>query len=141
MNYVPTTRRIVEGAQRAGTNKQAQAATSNVIDEVDASDAKELRNLGISVTVTGTAGAVTRKGWDGKVWGANQRITVDEAIRVNTLNAAYASKEEHIKGSITAGKLADFVVLAEDPHTIDPEKIKDIQIVRTVVGGSVSYQA
>ena len=84
---------------------------------------------------------VTRKGWDGKVWGANQRITVDEALRVNTLNGAYASHEEAIKGSISPGKLADFVVLAEDPHTVDPDKIKDIAIVRTVTGGTTVYQA
>jgi predicted amidohydrolase YtcJ len=89
----------------------------------------------------GIQGMVTRTGWDGKTWGANQRISVDEAIRVNTVNGAYASREEAIKGSITSGRLADFVVLADDPHTIAPEKIKDIQIVRTVVGGSTAYQA
>jgi predicted amidohydrolase YtcJ len=89
----------------------------------------------------GIQGMVTRTGWDGTTWGANQRITVDEAIRVNTINGAYASHEEGIKGSITAGKLADFVVLADDPHTVPAEKIKDIQIVRTVVGGSTVHQA
>ena len=68
----------------------------------------------------GIQGMVTRKGWDGKVWGANQKISVEGAIRVNTLHGAYASKEENLKGSITPGKLADFVVLSEDPHTIDP---------------------
>jgi len=66
---------------------------------------------------------------------------VDEALRVNTLNGAYASREEAIKGSIAPGKLADFVVLSEDLHTVDKEKIKDVQIVRTVVGGSTVYQA
>jgi predicted amidohydrolase YtcJ len=89
----------------------------------------------------GMQGMVTRKGWDGKVWGANQRITVDEALRVNTLNGAYNSKEEALKGSMTPGKLADFVMLAEDPHTIDPEKIKDIKIAKTIVGGKPSYEA
>jgi predicted amidohydrolase YtcJ len=88
----------------------------------------------------GMQGMVTRKGWDGKVWGANQKITVAEAIKVNTLHGAYASKEEALKGTITPGKLADFVVLSEDPHTIDPEKIKDIKIVRTVVGGNTAYE-
>ena len=83
---------------------------------------------------------VTRKGWDGKIWGANQKVSVSEAIAINTFNGAWASGEESLKGSITAGKLADYVVLADDPHTIDPEKIKDIQIVRTVVGGTISYQ-
>jgi len=89
----------------------------------------------------GIQGMVTRTGWDGETWGANQRISVDEALRVNTLNGAYASREEAIKGSITPGKLADFVVLSEDLHTVDKEKIKDVQIVRTVVGGSTVYQA
>jgi len=86
-------------------------------------------------------GMVTRTGWDGKTWGANQRITVEEALRVNTLNGAYNSHEEAIKGSITPGKLADFVVLSDDPFTMDQAKIKDLQIVRTVVAGSPVYHA
>ena len=89
----------------------------------------------------GVQGMVTRTGWDGTTWGANQRVSVSEAIKINTLNGAYASKEESIKGSITPGKWADFVVLADDPHTVSAEKIKDIQIVRTVVGGTTMYQA
>jgi predicted amidohydrolase YtcJ len=89
----------------------------------------------------GIQGMVTRTGWNAEVWGANQRITMDEALRVNTINGAYASHEETIKGSITPGKLADFVVLAEDPHSVDPGKIKDIKIVRTVVGAVTAYQA
>jgi predicted amidohydrolase YtcJ len=86
-------------------------------------------------------GMVTRKGWDGKVWGENQRISIEEALRVNTLNGAYNSHEEAIKGSITPGKLADFVVLADDLFTVRQDKIKDLQIVRTVVGGTTVYQA
>jgi predicted amidohydrolase YtcJ len=86
-------------------------------------------------------GMVTRKGWDGKVWGANQRISIEEALRVNTLNGAYNSHEESVKGSITPGKLADFVVLSDDLFTVGEEKIKDLQIVRTVVGGATVYQA
>jgi predicted amidohydrolase YtcJ len=89
----------------------------------------------------GVQGMVTRTGWDGETWGANQRVSVDEALQISTINGAHASHEETIKGSITPGKLADFVVLADDPHAVDKEKIKDIQIVRTVVGGSTVYQA
>ncbi len=89
----------------------------------------------------GIQGMVTRTGWDGQTWGANQRISVEEALRVNTFNGAYNSHEEAIKGSITAGKLADYVVLAEDLFTVPHDKIKDIEIVRTVVGGSTVYQA
>jgi len=88
----------------------------------------------------GIQGMVTRTGWNGETWGANQRITIDEALKVNTINGAYNSHEEAIKGSITAGKLADFVVLADDPHTVDKGKIKDIEIVRTVAGGATVYQ-
>jgi hypothetical protein len=89
----------------------------------------------------GIQGMVTRTGWSGETWGASQRVSVDEALQINTLNGAYASREEAIKGSITAGKLADFVVLADDPHTVEKEKIKDIQIVRTYVGGTKVHEA
>jgi predicted amidohydrolase YtcJ len=83
---------------------------------------------------------VTRKDFDGRVWGPSQRITVDEALRVCTINGAYASFEQAIKGSITAGKLADCVIMAEDMHAVDPDRIKEIQVVRTVVGGETVYQ-
>lgn len=86
----------------------------------------------------GMHGMVTRTGWNGETWGANQRISVDEALRVYTMNGAYNSHEEQSKGSIATGKLADFVVLADDPHS---HPIKDIQIVRTVVGGRTTYAA
>jgi predicted amidohydrolase YtcJ len=89
----------------------------------------------------GIQGMVTRTGWNGETWGANQRISVEEALRVNTINGAYASREEASKGSITPGKLADFVVLADDPDTVDQHKIKDIEIVRTVTGGNTVYQS
>jgi predicted amidohydrolase YtcJ len=84
---------------------------------------------------------VTRKDFDGRVWGPSQRITVDQALRVCTMNGAYAAFEENLKGSITAGKLADFVVLAEDPHDVDPDRIKEIEVVRTVVGGQTKWEA
>ena len=84
---------------------------------------------------------VTRKDFDGRIWGPNQRITIDEALRICTMNGAYASFEEDIKGSISVGKLADFVILANDPHDVDPDEIKNIEIVRTVVGGTTMYGA
>jgi hypothetical protein len=82
---------------------------------------------------------VTRKDFEGRVWGPNQKITVDEALRICTVNGAYASFEEDLKGSITPNKLADFVILAQDPHEVDPDKIKEIQVVRTVVGGTTMH--
>ncbi|HPU15496.1 MAG TPA: amidohydrolase family protein, partial [Polymorphobacter sp.] len=86
-------------------------------------------------------GMVTRTGWDGQTWGANQRITPAEALRVSTLNGAHASREEASKGSISAGKLADFVMLSDDPLAVPHDKIKDITVVRTVTGGRTVYQA
>jgi len=85
-------------------------------------------------------GMVTRTGWNGETWGANQRVSVEEALRINTINGAYNSHEESIKGSITVGKLADFVVLSDDLYTVPHDKIKDLEIVRTVVGGKTVYQ-
>ena len=82
---------------------------------------------------------VTRTDFRGQVWGANQRISVEEALRICTRNGAYASFEENQKGSITAGKLGDFVILAEDPHEVDPDRLKDIPVVRTVVGGRTMH--
>jgi predicted amidohydrolase YtcJ len=82
---------------------------------------------------------VTRRDYKGREWGLNQRVTVDEALRIATLNGAYGSFEEAIKGSISAGKLADFVMLEKDPHDVDPDQIKDIKVVRTVVGGKTMY--
>ena len=84
---------------------------------------------------------VTRKDCDGQVWGGNQRVTVDEALRIATIHGARASYEEHVQGSIAAGKLADFVILDRDPHEVDPDDIKNIAIVRTVVGGRTVYPA
>lgn len=78
---------------------------------------------------------VTRKDLSGRTWGANQRISIDQALRVYTINGAYASCEEDLKGSITPGKLADFVVLEKDPHEVDPDEIVQIRVMHTFVDG------
>jgi predicted amidohydrolase YtcJ len=83
---------------------------------------------------------VTRTDYRGRVWGPNQRVTVDDALRIATVNGARASYEERAKGSVTPGKLADFVMLAEDPHEVEPSQIKDIKVARTVVGGRTMYE-
>jgi predicted amidohydrolase YtcJ len=96
---------------------------------------------GIFSPLMGLQGMVTRTGWNGKTWGANQRVTVDEALKINTLNGAFATHEDDIKGSIAPGKLADFVMLADDIHSVPADKIKDIKILRTVTGGRTVYTA
>jgi predicted amidohydrolase YtcJ len=82
---------------------------------------------------------VTRKDFNGNVWGPRQRVTLDEALTIATLNGAYASHEESVKGSITAGKYADFVILEKDPHDVSPDEIKNIKVIRTVVGGRTMH--
>ncbi len=85
--------------------------------------------------------SVTRTDYKGKLWGPDQRITVEEAIKVGTLHGAYASYEEKKKGSLEAGKLADLVVLSKDPTKVDPFSIMEIGIERTMVGGNWVYEA
>lgn len=85
----------------------------------------------------GIQSCVTRTDSEGNLWGPNQRITVEEALRIYTLNGAYASFEEDRKGSIEPGKLADLVVLGADPTQVDPMTIMDIPIEATIVGGEV----
>jgi hypothetical protein len=84
---------------------------------------------------------VTRKGENGRGYGVNQRVSLEEAIKVWTLDGAYATFEEKSKGSITPGKLADFVVLRKDPRRVNPDTIKDIVVEATYVGGEVAWQA
>jgi predicted amidohydrolase YtcJ len=90
----------------------------------------------------GIYAAATRRTIDGKNpagWIPEQRITVEEALQAYTINAAYASFEENIKGSLEPGKLADFVVLEKDITTITPEQIRDVKVLRTIVGGKTVF--
>jgi hypothetical protein len=82
---------------------------------------------------------VTRKDFKGTIWGPSQRISVAEALRICTVNGAYASGEEFIKGSLTPGKLADLVVLGADPHESDPDQIKNIPVLRTILDGQTVH--
>ena len=91
----------------------------------------------------GIYAATTRRTLDDKNpngWFPEQKISVEQALKAYTVNAAYASFEEKDKGSLEVGKLGDFVLLGEDLRTIAPEKIKDVKVVMTVVGGKVVFQ-
>jgi len=79
--------------------------------------------------------SVNRITRSGQVLGADQRITPEQALRSITLNAAHQYFEESDKGSITPGKLADMVVLSQNPLTVDPLTIKDIQVLATYKEG------
>lgn len=91
----------------------------------------------------GIYAAVTRRTLDGKNpdgWVPEQKISVEDAIKCYTINSAYASFEENIKGSIEAGKLADLVVLSDDILTIDPIEIENVSVEMTVFDGKIIYQ-
>ena len=84
---------------------------------------------------------VTRTDAQGHTWGANQRITVAEAIRCSTVHGAYASFEESIKGTLEPGQLADLVVWDQDLLTIDPVSFLTVRPERTMLGGRWVYEA
>lgn len=84
---------------------------------------------------------VTRTDASGHTWGANQRISVAEAIRCSTVHGAYASFEEAIKGTLEPGQLADLVVWDHDLMTIDPESFMSVKPERTMLGGRWVYEA
>ena len=84
--------------------------------------------------------AVNRLTSSGKVLGPDQRISVMEALRGVTINAAYMQRLEDKLGSLEKGKLADLVILDKDPTAIAPESIKDIKVDETIVGGKTVYR-
>jgi predicted amidohydrolase YtcJ len=93
--------------------------------------------------IYGIYAAVTRRTLDEKNpegWIPEQKLTVQQAIKCYTINNAYASFEENIKGSIEKGKLADMVVLSDDILTIEPEKIRDVKVDMTIFDGEVIFE-
>jgi predicted amidohydrolase YtcJ len=90
------------------------------------------------VTLTG---AVSRLSLSNQVCQPEQQISIQEALRAHTMGAAYAAHEEHIKGSIEPGKLADLVVWHEDPYTARLQDLWQIPIDMTVVGGKIVHPA
>jgi len=88
--------------------------------------------------------AVTRATLDGKNpdgWFPEQKLTLPESIEAYTLGSAYAEFQEREKGSITAGKFADMVLLSDDIFSIQPAKIRDVTVVMTIVGGKIVWNA
>lgn len=86
--------------------------------------------------------AVTRQSYSGRPpedWQLAQRLTVDQALRLFTVDAAYGTFEEDVKGTLTPGKYADLVILSDNPMTVAVDSLLDIQVLATVVGGRVEH--
>ena len=83
--------------------------------------------------------AVNRQTRSGQILGSNQRISATEALKAVTINAAYQHFEENEKGSLEPGKIADLVILSDNPTTIPPLHIKGIRILETIKGGQSVY--
>ncbi len=91
----------------------------------------------------GIYAAVTRRTLDDKNpngWFPEQKITVEEALKAYTIDAAYSSFDEKIKGSLEKGRLADLVVLDQNIFTVAPEAIKDVKVILTMVGGKTVFE-
>jgi predicted amidohydrolase YtcJ len=90
--------------------------------------------------ITAVYAAVNRKTRSGMILGPNERITPLEALKAITINGAYQLQEENRKGSIKAGKLADFVILDQNPLTIDPENLRNLKVLETIKEGKTLYK-
>ena len=84
--------------------------------------------------------AVNRITRNGVSIGPEQRVSVFEALKAVTINAAYAYFEEDIKGTLEKGKLADLVILDNDPLKVEPDAVKDIQVLETIKEGVSLYR-
>ena len=92
----------------------------------------------------GLYAAVTRATLDGKNpggWFPEQKLTVAEAVEAYTMGSAYAEFQDKDKGSITPGKLADMVLLSDDLFSIPPERMREVKVLRTFVGGRLTFDA
>lgn len=89
--------------------------------------------------MTAVYAAVNRKTRSGRILGENERISPLDALKAITINAAYQYQEEDRKGSLKVGKLADLVILNENPLLIEPEQLKDILVLETIKEGKTVY--
>jgi hypothetical protein len=97
--------------------------------------------VGLHSPLLGVQCMVTRKSPTGEIFGRSERLSLEEAFKVYTTYAAYASGEEKIKGTLTPGKLADMVVMERDPWETDPDQIAGIGVQMTIVNGNIVYDA
>ncbi len=103
--------------------------------ETGTSNGRAMKALSIAVTRRAPSGI------EAAPWQAAQTITVEQGLPLLTRAGAYATFEEDDKGTITPGKLADLVVLSDDPRSVAADQLADIKVLMTIVGGRVEYRA
>jgi predicted amidohydrolase YtcJ len=91
--------------------------------------------------MVGLYAATTRRGVSGRVYGIEERLTLTEALAGYTLRGAWLTREEHDKGSLEPGKLADFIVLSDDPLTLPEDDLLNVRVMATYLGGREVYRA
>ncbi|HEX3176548.1 MAG TPA: amidohydrolase [Methylomirabilota bacterium] len=123
------------GRARADTMFPARSLLARGVPVAGSSDAPVTHYA----PLFGIEQALTRRTMDGEVCGPDERVDLSAAIRMHTLNGAYAAFEEHLKGSVEASKLADLVVLAEDVSRVPAERLRHVAVAMTVLGGRVVY--
>jgi hypothetical protein len=99
------------------------------------------RPVATGAPLLGIHDMVNRRTASGAPFNATEAITAKEALRAYTWGSAYASKAEHVKGSIQPGKLADLTVLSEDPTVVSPHRIAALEVIATIVDGQLRYSA
>jgi predicted amidohydrolase YtcJ len=125
------------GQHRADTMFPARSLLARGVPVAGSSDAPVTRQA----PLLGIEQALTRATMDGQVCGPDERVDLTAAIRMHTINGAFASFEERDKGSLEPGKLADLVVLGEDLTRVPAREIRQVPIAITVSGGRVVYEA
>jgi predicted amidohydrolase YtcJ len=125
------------GQNRADTMFPARSLLARGVPAAGSSDAPVTRQA----PLLGIEQALTRATMDGQVCGPDERVDLTAAIRMHTINGAFASFEESLKGSLEPGKLADLVVLGEDLARVPVKEICQVPIAMTVSGGRVVYEA
>ncbi len=121
----------------SGRREQTMNPTKSLLDEgVWVSWGSDSAPYGPLISIwTG----VTRTGWDGDVYGPDEAVDVETAVRLHTLAPAYQTFDEDERGSIEPGKVADFVVLGEDILSVEPDRIREIPVEMVVIGGEVVH--
>ena len=141
LTYWHVGKRIVEQEQAGKERAKYTYNFKTMLDEgVIASNGSD-SPVELPDVMKGIQCAVTRKSLDGKYgpFLPEQALSVEEAIKTYTILGAYGSFEENVKGSIEAGKVADFVVLGQNPFEVDPSTLKDVPVLATYLDGECVF--